>query len=229
MRLGARTRTRAARQRLADLPFRLRVRRLAAGRPADYRRYLEGQLRRTLSKRENDPGVGARLLIGSLAAACTPAEASVLCVGCRNGVELDEFRARGFRDVMGIDLFSQRDDIQVMDMHDMSFPDDSFDVVYSSHSLEHAYDVPTVVGELVRVGRGGGLAAVEVPVRHQADPADRVTFTSLADLRGAVEPYVSDELLAEEQPARSRANDQGSDIARLIFRIRKGPDTMLAR
>jgi SAM-dependent methyltransferase len=218
-----------AQRRLADLPYWLRVRRLAAGRAPEYRSYLRVQLRRTLSKRENDPGVGARLLIGRVAAACTPGKASVLCVGCRNGVELDGFRARGFRRVVGIDLFSEREDIVVMDMHDMTFPDDSFDVVYSSHSLEHAYDVPTVVRELIRVAREGGLAAVEVPVRHRADPADRVSFAGIGALQEAFAPYIADELLAEEQPPRSPANDQGSDVARLVFRIRKSLDTMLDR
>ena len=227
--LGVRSRIRAARRALADLPYWLRMRRLGAGRPAEYRRYLQGQLRRTLSKRGNDPGVGARLLIEQIVSECAPDQASVLCVGCRNGVELDEFRSRGFGRVVGVDLFSQREDIQVMDMHDLAFGDDSFDVVYSSHSLEHSYDVGTVVRELIRVGREGGLAAVEVPVRHQADPADRANFAGVDALRKAFEPYVAQELLAEEQPPRSPTNDQGSDVARLVFRIGKGTGNMLRR
>lgn len=220
---------RAAREALANLPYWLRVRRLGAGQPSDYRSYLRTQLRRTLSKRGNDPGVGARLLIDRIAAAGASSAAAVLCVGCRNGVELDEFRARGFGRVVGIDLFSQREDIQVMDMHDMTFADDTFDVVYSSHSLEHAYDVGKVVRELMRVARDGGLAAVEVPVRYQADPADRALFEGLDALRGVFDRYVAEELWAEEQPPRSPANDQGSDVARLVFRIRKGTATMLTR
>jgi SAM-dependent methyltransferase len=224
-----RRRLASAREALADLPYWLRVRRLGAGSPREYRRYLRGQLRRTLSKRDNDPGVGARLLIERLAAECDPAGAAVLCVGCRNGVELDEFRSRAFRRVVGIDLFSQREDIEVMDMHDLRFADDSFDVVYSSHSLEHAYDVHTVVREMMRVARAGGLAAVEVPVRHQADPADRASFAGLADLRKAFAAYTDEELLAEEEPPRSPTNDQGSDVARLVFRIRKDAGNMLRR
>jgi SAM-dependent methyltransferase len=222
VRPGVRSRLHAGWQKYADLPHWVGLRRLGEGRGADYRDYLTIQLRRTLSKRANDPGVGARLLVDTVAREVASGQASVLCVGCRNRVELDEFRSRGFEDVVGIDLFSRDDDIRVMDMHDMAFADDSFDVVYASHALEHAYDVPTVVSEMTRVAKAGGVIAVEVPVRHRADPADAVEFPGLDALRQAFRPHVREELLAEEQPARSEANDQGSDIARLVFRIEKG-------
>jgi SAM-dependent methyltransferase len=148
---------------------------------------------------------------------------SVLCVGCRNTLELDRFHARGFDDVIGIDVFSQREDIKVMDMHEMTFPDNSFDVVYASHALEHSYDVQRVVAEVVRVSREGAIVGVEVPVRVQASTADRIVFSGLGELRAAFEPSISEELLAEEQPPHSPTNDQGTEIARLVFRLRKEP------
>jgi SAM-dependent methyltransferase len=196
------------------------MRRLAKEASPDYRQYLAIQLRRTLSKAQTDPGIGAVTLINRVAEA-QPSHGPVLCVGCRNPLELDRFRSRGFDDVVGIDLFSQRDDIKVMDMHHLAFADDSFDAVYSSHSLEHAYDVPRVVGEIVRVGRDGAVVGIEVPVRVQASTADRVVFGGLDDLRAAFDPWVGAELLAEEQPPRSDSNDQGTWIARLVFRLRK--------
>jgi SAM-dependent methyltransferase len=226
-RLGVRQRVRAAPRALSDLRYRLGLRRLGAKQPAQYRDYLETQLERSLSKRDNDPGVGARLLVERVAAANPARDARVLCVGCRNGVELDEFRSRGFRDVTGIDLFSQRDDILVMDMHDMTFPDDSFAVVYSSHSLEHAYDVETVVRELARVGKEGALVAAEVPVRHRGSSADRTEFAGLDALREVFGPYIGEELWADEQPPNTPTNEQGSHVARLVFRLRKNARHML--
>jgi SAM-dependent methyltransferase len=197
------------------------MRRLEARRSTDYRDYLRTQLRRSLSRRSNDPGVGARVMIDEVARWAPTAEVPVLCVGCRNGVELDEFRARGFHDVVGIDLYSQREDIQVMDMHRMTFADDSFGVVYASHVLEHAYDVGAVIREIARVGRASALVAVEVPVRHRGSDADRGEFESLDALREALKPHVADELRAEEQPPQSALNAQGSDVARIVFRLRK--------
>src|SRR2546428_8365168 len=164
---GVRTRLRAGARRLTEIPHWLVLRRLGQRRPTDYRDYLAVQLRRTLSKRETDPGVGAVTLINRVAEQGTDG-GSVLCVGCRNALELDRFRARGFDNVIGIDVFSQRADIKVMDMHEMTFPEDSFDVVYASHALEDSYDVDRVVDEIVRVGRDGAVVGIEVPVRAQA-------------------------------------------------------------
>jgi SAM-dependent methyltransferase len=196
------------------------LRRLGKSRPPEYRDYLAVQLRRTLSKRETDPGVGAVTLINRVADQ-QPSVGPVLCVGCRNALELDRFRARGFADVVGVDVFSQRDDILVMDMHQMSFADDSFDVVYASHALEHSYDVDRVVREIVRVARDGAVVGVEVPVRAQASSADRIVFSGLEELRGLFKPRIAEELLAEEQPPHSATNEQGTEIARLVFRLRK--------
>jgi SAM-dependent methyltransferase len=196
------------------------MRRLGEGRPPEYRTYLATQLRRTLSKSETDPGVGAVTLINRVAEEASD-HGRVLCVGCRNTLELDRFRTHGFDDVVGIDIFSQRDDIQVMDMHELTFPDDSFDVVYASHSLEHSWDVDRVVRQIVRVARDGSVVGVEVPVRVQASDADRVVFSGLDELRRTFEPHIRSEVLGEEQPPRSETNDQGTWIARLIFRVRK--------
>jgi SAM-dependent methyltransferase len=211
---------RAGGRRLREAPHWLTLRRLGTNRPREYRDYLAVQLRRTLSKRETDPGAGAVTLISRVVEE-KPGGGAVLCVGCRNGLELDRFRSRGFDDVVGIDLFSQRPDILVMDMHDLTFRDDSFDVVYASHALEHSYDVQRVVREIARVARDGAVVGVEVPVRVQASTADRVVFSGLDELRQVFQPHIEGEALAEEQAPHSATNNQGTEIARLVFRLRK--------
>jgi SAM-dependent methyltransferase len=217
---GVRTRLRAGARRLKEAPHWLVLRRLGKRKPPEYRHYLATQLRRTLSKRETDPGVGAVTLINRVSEH-QPSGGTVLCVGCRNALELDRFRALGFDDVVGIDLFSQRADILTMDMHDMSFADDSFDIVYASHALEHSYDVNQVAREIVRVARHGAVVGVEVPVRAQASAADRIVFSGLEELRGVFQAQIGEDLLVEEQPPRTATNEQGTEIARLVFRLRK--------
>jgi SAM-dependent methyltransferase len=207
--------------RLAQARHWLVLRKLAKRRSPEYRDYLATQLRRTLSKRETDPGVGAVTLINSVTEQ-RPSGGTVLCVGCRNALELDRFRARGFDEVIGIDVFSQRGDILVMDMHEMSFPADSFDVVYASHALEHSHDVDRVAGEIARVARDGAVVGVEVPVRAQASAADRIVFSGLDELRAVFERQIGEELLGEEQAPHTARNGQGTEIARLVFRLRKG-------
>ena len=221
---GVRTRLRAGWTWVRDTRHRADLRRLGRDQPRPYREYLDEQLERTLSKRTNDPGVGTRILVRHAIDHSDAGEgAAVLCVGCRNGVELDVFRSHGYTNVVGIDLVSQREDILVMDMHRMTFERGTFDVVYASHSLEHSYDVDTVASEIVRVARDGAVIAVEVPLRARKSDADRVEFNDLAELR-AVFPVDDDDVLwAEEQPPRSAENDQGTDIARIVVRCRKPP------
>ena len=108
-----------------------------------------------------------------------------------------------------------------MDMHEMTFSDDSFDVVYASHSLEHSYDVARVVREIERVARDRAIVGVEVPVRTQQSAADRVVFSGLDEVRDAFRPRIGEEVLAEEQPPHTPTNEQGTDVARFVFRLRK--------
>src|SRR5262245_5711804 len=112
---GLRTRLRRAGRRVAELRHWYGLRKLRQSRSPGYDDYLDIQLRRTLSKRATDPGIGAVTLINRVAEEHADG-GRVLCVGCRNALELDRFRAHGFEDVIGIDVFSQRDDIKVMDM-----------------------------------------------------------------------------------------------------------------
>ncbi len=220
LRLGIRTRTRTVAGRLADLRHRPALRRLGRGKPDEYREYLDVQQQRTLSKRANDPGAGARLLasrvieLGGLSS-----DASVLCVGCRNTIELDLFKESGVARVVGIDLVSQSPEILVMDMHAMTFADRAFDAVYASHSLEHAYDVPRVVSEIARVSRAAAVVGVEVPLGPGSSDADRVTFSSVEDLRTAVLRDGDAELWADEQPAGTETNSQGTPVARIVYRL----------
>jgi len=167
-----------------------------------------------------DSGIGLRVLIdhlvelGSLGDDC-----SVLCIGCRNGVELDYLRSKGLRNVIGIDVFSQRSDILVMDMHTMTFPDDHFDAVLSSHSLEHSLDPTVVAAGIARVAKKGAIVGVEVPLRIRGSVADLIEFANLEQLESIFAAYIGELLWRDEQPVQSSTNDQGTEIGRIVFRL----------
>ena len=140
-----------------------------------YQQYVEGQLYRTLGKINKDASFRSDYLVGQLVRSGTNLDltSSVLCVGCRNLSEINSFEAAGFEHVTGIDLQSTDPRILVMDMHNMNFADDSFDVVYATHVLEHSFDFRRAVSELVRVARPGAHAIVEVPVNFETNDIDR--------------------------------------------------------
>lgn len=51
-----------------------------------------------------------------------------------------------------------------VDLTDIDFPNDSFDLLWVSHVLEHVPDDEAAIREMYRVTRPGGLCVVQVPV-----------------------------------------------------------------
>lgn len=100
-----------------------------------------------------------------------PKHLKVLDVGCGEGIGLQFLKSIGFSDVVGIDLSPAKVNaalnlsIPAMlgDFHSLPFEDKSFDVVYCSHALEHAYEPMTVVKEMVRIMRSPGVLLVVLP------------------------------------------------------------------
>ena len=103
---------------------------------------------------------------------------SVLDVGCGSGAVLLALRGHGIgQSLSGIDVTVPADridpdivgsDIEIAryDGHRLPFADDSFDLVYSSHVLEHVADERGFIAELARVART--YVFVEVPCELHA-------------------------------------------------------------
>ena len=69
-----------------------------------------------------------------------------------------------------------------MDVHELTFPDESFDAVLALHVLDAVSDQPRALAELHRVLRGGGVAVLQVPIDHQ--PRLQRGLPRLASRRG---------------------------------------------
>ncbi|MCB9584723.1 MAG: class I SAM-dependent methyltransferase [Polyangiaceae bacterium] len=85
------------------------------------------------------------------------------------------FRAMKNLDYVTADLNSPWADVH-MDAHEMPFADDSFDVIFCNHVLEHVADDKKVLAELFRVMRPGGWGLFQVPIdtnleRSHGDPS----------------------------------------------------------
>ena len=178
--------------------------------------YIKLQLERSLALKDHNPGDRARYLIAKMAEHAAPAS-RILCVGCRNGHELDHLAAAGFANTAGIDLHSTDPRIRVMDMHALAFADASFDVVYASHCLEHALDPARAAVEFRRVARPGGLVVLEVPVKYGRRGADLWDFESPA---GVAALFPDCRVAWEETGPQLGAERQRA--ARLILRVPGG-------
>lgn len=91
---------------------------------------------------------------------------NVLCIGVGSGEELQEILKRNPAHVVGIDISnnllnlsrSRFPNVELcnMDMNVMSFPDETFDFVYSSLTLHYAKDWDVLCSEICRVLKRGG-------------------------------------------------------------------------
>lgn len=88
-------------------------------------------------------------------------KARVLNIGPRNEMEVLLLRLYGFRaeNITAIDLFSYSPTIRVMDMHELAFANDSFDLTYSAYTLRYSDDLERACQEIVRCTRHGGVVA----------------------------------------------------------------------
>lgn len=97
-----------------------------------------------------------------------PRGAEILEIGGGTGWQAAELATHGFR-VCSIDLAdsayaSQRVfDVQAYDGAHIPFPDHSFDVVFSSNTLEHIKDVGSLLNEARRVLKPGGFGVHLMP------------------------------------------------------------------
>jgi glycosyltransferase involved in cell wall biosynthesis len=146
---------------------------------------------------------------------------SVCCIGCRDAKELEAWKKRSVRKVTGVDLISTHPDIRIMDMHHMSFPDNSFDVVYACHALEHAANPPAAIDEFVRVVRDKGYIALELPTHFIKNNVDLHVFDSLDAIRELFSRHYIHCVSEEYLPRSSKLNSSGNDIFRSIYQIKK--------
>lgn len=102
-----------------------------------------------------------------------PAEAKILDMGCGNGLSAYMLNEYGHW-VVGSDISwfflsdfarfqSNKLKYQVCDALNLSFADNSFDVICSNELIEHITDAPGVLSEMMRVLRNDGILVITGP------------------------------------------------------------------
>jgi len=110
-----------------------------------------------------------------------PKSARILDIGCGQGVALKPFRERGYSPT-GITLNATDAaicqklgfDVRIMDQSFLDFDDNSFDLIWARHVIEHSFMPLYTLTEFQRVIRPGGLLYLEVPASdtllHEDNP-----------------------------------------------------------
>lgn len=145
----------------------------------------------------------------------------ILVIGPRNEAELLLLRAYGFRNVNieAIDLFTYCPTIKLMDMHQLSYANDTFDAVYSSFVITYSDDIPRAVAETVRVAKDGAI--IIFGFQHLSTSA--VNKLGVNRLQGGTQELL--ELFGASVQhiywADNFNQPDGSRICTLIFRLKK--------
>jgi len=89
------------------------------------------------------------------------------------GAEIAKWAADFSRQELGIDIFNSM-------LQDAKFPDNHFDVVFSSHVMEHIGQPLGLLSEMARVLRPGGVHVTVVPTQF-ASPSWRLAHRFIGD------------------------------------------------
>jgi SAM-dependent methyltransferase len=151
-----------------------------------------------------------------------PHDAKVLVIGPRNEAELLLLSLYGFRlkNITGVDLFTRSPAIQCMDMHKLTFPDSTFDVVYSAWTLSYSHDMQRACSEIRRVIKSGGVVALGFTGRDDGVRPD-INHTPLRFLDQLMQPFEQHVDWAYWKEVHSNSRHVGSETITSIFRLRK--------
>lgn len=99
----------------------------------------------------------------------------ILDAGCRDGWTIEFLNSIGYRNVLGIELFDEYVNYcnqrgrkaEKGDLHNLTYKDNTFDMVYCRHVLEHCLDPVKVMDEMLRVVKQGGVVYCAFPLEQE--------------------------------------------------------------
>ena len=124
---------------------------------------------------------------------------------------LKVFRAQHLNGYVTADLDSPWADVQV-DIHQMPFEDNRFDVVICNHVLEHVQDDLKALGEILRVLKKGGYAILQVPFFA---PIPEKTFEDSA----IIDTREREKVFGQSDHIRRYGKDYASRIESVGFKV----------
>jgi len=95
-----------------------------------------------------------------------PKTANILCLGARQGTEVEVLRDIGYKNAMGIDLNPGPDNPWVVkgDFMSLDYDNRSLDMVYSN-CIDHAFDINSFFQENARVLKPNGIAIYDIAMQ----------------------------------------------------------------
>lgn len=95
----------------------------------------------------------------------------ILSIGPRNEAEIFCLIANNFdkKNINSIDLFSYSPLIQVGDIHNIKFPDNSFDIILCGWVLAYSYNINKAISEIIRVSKNNSIISIGSSIGKEVD------------------------------------------------------------
>lgn len=126
---------------------------------------------------------------------------------------LDRFKQLTNLEYVTADLESPLADVK-MDIHEMPFDDNSFDVVICNHVLEHVEDDIKALSEIYRVLKNGGWAILQVPFFYPL-PNTTINDPTITD------PIEREKLFGQDDHVRKYGKDYAERISSVGFKVKE--------
>ena len=99
-----------------------------------------------------------------------------------------------------------------MDIHDIPFPENTFDILFCNHVLEHVQDDKKAMSEMLRVLKPGGWAILQIPI-FKPLIAKTIEDPTLED------PKKRTELFGQDDHVRMYGKDYADRIRSTGFKV----------
>jgi SAM-dependent methyltransferase len=99
-----------------------------------------------------------------------------------------------------------------MDIHEIPFEDNQFDIIFCNHVLEHVRDDKLAMSEMLRVLKPGGWAILQIPIFH---PLKEKTIEDPS----ITDPKERETLFGQDDHVRMYGLDYADRIREAGFRV----------
>ena len=99
-----------------------------------------------------------------------------------------------------------------MDIHEIPFEDNSIDIIFCNHVLEHVDDDKKALREMHRVLKPGGWAILQVPFFY---PLPKTTYED----KNIVDPKEREKAFGQDDHVRMYGEDYGARLAESGFQV----------
>jgi hypothetical protein len=103
-----------------------------------------------------------RLIFSMLANENFLKTSKILIIGPRTEADIFKLKAYGYSNIEAIDLISYSESITLMDCHEMTFSDNTFDAIFCGWVLPYSKYPEKIINNIVRVAKNNSLITIGV-------------------------------------------------------------------